>query len=366
MEGSLPQAGAERDVPCRDGAARHRDGTRRPGWGRRRRPAARRRHRVLVRPGPGTGAGRAGLVGPPPRRAALAGRARPAARRPGLRRPRPAPRRRRPGAARPGLPRRRLLAVRDGALAAPHRPRPARRRHPHQRRLLRPGRRPPRARCCCGCTCARAGRSRWSGTAAAATSPRPSRHATPTRCARWCRSAPASTSRSTSRCRPRPPSPGARRAAPGRPDDGERGCLTTTCDCPFVRDYTAPWPEHVPLTSVWSKGDGVVRWRSCVVPYARSVEVPGSHVGLAFNRHAYRAVADALAPAAGRSRTPGSAPPAEHLAGRCGRSAAPRRQPAVQRLDAGGQRPGAGRARPARAVQEAASRSNDSCGCSSR
>ena len=81
------------------------------------------------------------------------------------------------------------------------------------------------------------------------------------------------------------------------PSTAGRGCLTTTCDCPFVRDYTSAWPAQVPLTSVWSRGDGVVRWRSCVVPYARSVEVTGSHVGLAFNRHAYRAVAEALAPA---------------------------------------------------------------------
>lgn len=80
------------------------------------------------------------------------------------------------------------------------------------------------------------------------------------------------------------------------PTTATRGCLTTTCDCPFVRDYTATWPAAVPMTSVWSKGDGVVRWRSCVVPYARSVQVRGSHVGLAFNRHAYRAVAEALAP----------------------------------------------------------------------
>jgi triacylglycerol lipase len=80
------------------------------------------------------------------------------------------------------------------------------------------------------------------------------------------------------------------------PSTARRGCLTTTCDCPFVRDYTAPWPESVPLTSIYSQGDGVVRWRSCVVPYARSVQVRSSHVGLAFNRHAYRAVADALAP----------------------------------------------------------------------
>ena len=80
------------------------------------------------------------------------------------------------------------------------------------------------------------------------------------------------------------------------PSTASRGCLTTTCDCPFVRDYTAPFPSAVPLTTVWSKGDGVVRWRSCVVPYARSVQVRGSHIGLAFNRHAYRAVAEALAP----------------------------------------------------------------------
>ncbi|HEU0103714.1 MAG TPA: alpha/beta fold hydrolase [Mycobacteriales bacterium] len=80
------------------------------------------------------------------------------------------------------------------------------------------------------------------------------------------------------------------------PSTARRGCLTTTCDCPFVRDYTAPFPADVPITSVWTKGDGVVRWRSCVVPYARSVQVRGSHVGLAFNRHAYRAIADALAP----------------------------------------------------------------------
>ena len=37
-----------------------------------------------------------------------------------------------------------------------------------------------------------------------------------------------------------------------------------------------------------------MRWRACVVPYARNVEVTGSHVGLAFNRKAYREVAHAL------------------------------------------------------------------------
>ncbi|MCW2777691.1 MAG: hypothetical protein JWN17_1416, partial [Frankiales bacterium] len=83
-----------------------------------------------------------------------------------------------------------------------------------------------------------------------------------------------------------------------------RGCLTDTCDCPFVRDYSAPFPvEQVPLTSIWSKGDGVVRWRACSVPYARNVEVSGSHVGLAFNRRVYRVLGLLLAGKADAVRT---------------------------------------------------------------
>jgi triacylglycerol lipase len=39
----------------------------------------------------------------------------------------------------------------------------------------------------------------------------------------------------------------------------------------------------------------VVWWEACVVPYARNVEVSGSHIGLAFNRHAYRVIAETLA-----------------------------------------------------------------------
>ncbi len=48
-------------------------------------------------------------------------------------------------------------------------------------------------------------------------------------------------------------------------------------------------------TSIYSKRDGVVRWQACVVPYARCVEVRGSHIGLAFNRYAYREIAWTLA-----------------------------------------------------------------------
>lgn len=76
------------------------------------------------------------------------------------------------------------------------------------------------------------------------------------------------------------------------------GCFTPSCSCRYAADFARPFPAQVPLTSVYSKGDGVVRWQACVVPYARCVEVRGSHVGLAFNRHAYREIARALAPTA--------------------------------------------------------------------
>ena len=75
----------------------------------------------------------------------------------------------------------------------------------------------------------------------------------------------------------------------------ENGCFTPSCQCPFTRDYTDAFPTDVPLTSVHSHGDGVVWWEACVVPYARNVEVTGSHIGLAFNRKAYRVIGETLA-----------------------------------------------------------------------
>jgi pimeloyl-ACP methyl ester carboxylesterase len=73
-------------------------------------------------------------------------------------------------------------------------------------------------------------------------------------------------------------------------------CLTEGCDCAFGRDFTQPFPtDRVRLTSIYSKGDGVVRWQAALAPDAECVEVTGSHVGLIFNRKTYRAIAAALA-----------------------------------------------------------------------
>jgi pimeloyl-ACP methyl ester carboxylesterase len=73
------------------------------------------------------------------------------------------------------------------------------------------------------------------------------------------------------------------------------GCFTATCRCAFARDYGGEFPSHVPLTSIYSRRDGVVRWRACRVAYARCVEVASSHVGLAFNHNVYKEVALTLA-----------------------------------------------------------------------
>ncbi len=79
------------------------------------------------------------------------------------------------------------------------------------------------------------------------------------------------------------------------PARSERGCLTPRCTCAYAVGFAAPFPAEVRFTSIYSRSDGVVRWQSCVADYAVCVEVRGSHFGLAFNRHAYRAVAEALA-----------------------------------------------------------------------
>jgi pimeloyl-ACP methyl ester carboxylesterase len=73
-------------------------------------------------------------------------------------------------------------------------------------------------------------------------------------------------------------------------------CFRAGCSCGFIRDYTAEFPvDRVRFTSVYTKGDGVVRWERAIVDEADCVEVTGSHIGLMANRKAYRVIADALA-----------------------------------------------------------------------
>lgn len=78
-------------------------------------------------------------------------------------------------------------------------------------------------------------------------------------------------------------------------------CLTPECACPIVRSYRRRLPP-IPLTSIYTRGDGIVDWQSCRAgDEGLDVEVGGTHLGLMYNRDAYRAVAEHLARAA-RSR----------------------------------------------------------------
>lgn len=81
---------------------------------------------------------------------------------------------------------------------------------------------------------------------------------------------------------------------------GVRGLFSRSCRfgacCRQARiDAAAAWPQHVAFTSVYSRSDGIVDWRSCLDPHARHVEVRSSHVGMAVNARVYEVVAEALA-----------------------------------------------------------------------
>jgi len=57
-------------------------------------------------------------------------------------------------------------------------------------------------------------------------------------------------------------------------------------------------PLPVPSTAIYTRGDGIVGWQSCLDregPTSENVEVPGSHCGLGHNPIAVRVVTDRLA-----------------------------------------------------------------------
>ena len=94
---------------------------------------------------------------------------------------------------------------------------------------------------------------------------------------------------------------------------GARGLLRRACwsgDCchSFWEDLRAPFPSEVAYLSIYSKTDGIVDWRACLDAAAEPLEITSSHIGMAVNPDAYRAIAAALeelrepVPARGASR----------------------------------------------------------------
>jgi triacylglycerol lipase len=68
------------------------------------------------------------------------------------------------------------------------------------------------------------------------------------------------------------------------------GCCET-----FWEQLAGPMPAGVGYLSVYSKSDGIVRWRACLDPEAEHLEIRASHVGMAVHPRAYRAIAEAMA-----------------------------------------------------------------------
>jgi pimeloyl-ACP methyl ester carboxylesterase len=67
------------------------------------------------------------------------------------------------------------------------------------------------------------------------------------------------------------------------------------CDGQCLPPLQQPLPQHIDELSIYTKGDGVVDWRTCRRDDATSIEVRGTHAGLICNPEVFRAVGLRLA-----------------------------------------------------------------------
>jgi len=73
-------------------------------------------------------------------------------------------------------------------------------------------------------------------------------------------------------------------------------CYTGRCTCNFVDSLRRDVPDSMLQTAIYTRDDGIVDWRYCMTKHrASDFEVPGTHIGMAFNPAAYSIVADRLA-----------------------------------------------------------------------
>jgi pimeloyl-ACP methyl ester carboxylesterase len=80
----------------------------------------------------------------------------------------------------------------------------------------------------------------------------------------------------------------------GTPGLMRHSCLWGDCCTEFWEQLESPFPAGIGFVSLYSRTDGIVKWRSCLDPAAEQVEVRASHIGMAVNAEVYRAVAATL------------------------------------------------------------------------
>jgi hypothetical protein len=77
-------------------------------------------------------------------------------------------------------------------------------------------------------------------------------------------------------------------------DGMSSACGSSLCSCRFSRTVFSSLPEGVGFTSIFTKQDEVVDWRSCIDPQGENRQVSGRHLGLIVNREVYRILASTL------------------------------------------------------------------------
>jgi len=73
-------------------------------------------------------------------------------------------------------------------------------------------------------------------------------------------------------------------------------CYTGRCTCNFLDSLRRDIPDSMIETAIYTRHDGIVDWRYCVTRKPEcDFEVPGTHIGMAFNSAAYSIIAERLA-----------------------------------------------------------------------
>jgi triacylglycerol lipase len=73
-------------------------------------------------------------------------------------------------------------------------------------------------------------------------------------------------------------------------------CYTGRCTCNFINSLKADLSDSVFETAIYTRDDGIVDWRYCMTKNPEDdFEVPGTHIGMAFNPSAYMILAERLA-----------------------------------------------------------------------
>ena len=73
-------------------------------------------------------------------------------------------------------------------------------------------------------------------------------------------------------------------------------CYTGQCTCNFLDSLRRDIPDSVVETAIYTRNDGIVDWRYCMTKRPEAdFEVPGTHIGMAFNPAAYSIIAERMA-----------------------------------------------------------------------